>query len=134
MILSLTSFLSMIVLMLVNQCVDGFCLRGELKTDMPIAGDLNYYCEYNDGFHVFRMRPGTQQTTTDCLRCSCDMDGLQCCGFGRNAGVVVVPPECKEIFYDCHSFYVTRLNESVDCFTNDPISIPPSRLLDQLLF
>ncbi|KAL3865570.1 hypothetical protein ACJMK2_042946 [Sinanodonta woodiana] len=134
MIKSLTaSFLYMTILMMANQHVEAFCLRDELKTDLTTAGDQKYYCEYNDGVHVFRMSPGTQQITADCLRCSCDMDGLQCCGFGRNAGVVILPTECKEISFGCHSFYVKRLNESLDCFTNDPITIPPRHLLDQPL-
>ncbi|KAL3865551.1 hypothetical protein ACJMK2_042946 [Sinanodonta woodiana] len=80
MIKSLTaSFLYMTILMMANQHVEAFCLRDELKTDLTTAGDQKYYCEYNDGVHVFRMSPGTQQITADCLRCSCDMDGLQCC-------------------------------------------------------
>jgi hypothetical protein len=59
----------------------------------------------------------------DCLECKCSTtQGLQCCGFGFAAGVVVPPEGCEAHNDACHLVFVKKDNPSEICHQLKPIN------------
>ncbi len=51
----------------------------------------------------------------DCLECKCTTQGLQCCGFGFAAGVVVPPEGCQAHNDACNLVFVKKDNPNEIC-------------------
>ncbi|KAL5012477.1 hypothetical protein ScPMuIL_011028 [Solemya velum] len=114
--------------------VYGSCFFKQISVDQTETGRFRYICEYSLShgglskgaeFHsLLKVFPGSQFTTTDCLKCDCTMEGLQCCGIGRMGGVSVAPEGCVFLTDGCKQLIVRRNDSSLDCFSGEPI--PPS--------
>ncbi|CAE1315815.1 unnamed protein product [Acanthosepion pharaonis] len=88
-----------VLLAFVVACATAMCIKGNMKR-VPYKwskGEL-LYCEYKE----MKFKVGSKFTDVDaCMRCSCDENGLDCCGIGYYAGVMsiegceIVPDHCK---------------------------------------
>jgi hypothetical protein len=50
-----------------------------------------------------------------CLECKCTKQGLQCCGFGFSAGIIVPPEGCIAYNDACNLIFVKKDNSSAIC-------------------
>ena len=72
-------------------------------------GNVNQYCVYKN------LKVATGSTfklfAPHCIDCKCTTEGLQCCGFGFAAGVVV-PPEGCVAYNDACNLVIVKANHT----------------------
>ena len=68
------------------------------------------------------MLPGSKVrlAAPHCEECICSKTGLQCCGFGFKAGVVIAPPGCVTHNDGCKLIFVKATNATQKCEGTKP--------------
>ncbi|CAF1099716.1 unnamed protein product [Rotaria sordida] len=99
-----------VVLFLFISQVHGSCVRSLLK--QPPSNDTSdnkiteKYCEYSGMQHPI----GSYWNSSypDCLRCECNENGLECCGYEREAGSIEPPEGCELLEGICEVVFVQQ--------------------------
>ncbi|XP_071096439.1 beta-microseminoprotein-like [Haliotis cracherodii] len=95
----------------------GFCTIDKVYTDMSKFGTITQYCMYRG----LKMQVGSHIKTADCMECTCDKNGLSCCGYGIKGGVFGAPEGCKVIADGCTVLMVKADDETKDCFSGSTL-------------
>ncbi|CAF3391271.1 unnamed protein product [Rotaria sp. Silwood1] len=84
----------------------------------------NQYCEYFG--KKYAINTNWTSPFPDCLDCLCADYGLECCGFGTQAGPNIPPAGCELVLGICEVRFVRKNDPSQVCNENGPVN--PKRL------
>nr|AGG35567.1 PfN44 [Pinctada fucata] len=111
-------FFKIVLVSLLFSQINGFCYKTFGRIDKTVSGRLIPVCEFN-GLDIL---DGSTFSTAACTECVCNEGTLACCGYGINGGKVVAPPGCKTVADGCEVLVVKEYDETLDCFTGQPIN------------
>lgn len=81
---------------------------------------MNQYCIYKN---MKLLRGSSFKTAApDCIECKCTNQGLRCCGFGFQSGVIVPPEGCIAHNDACNLIFVKITNSSEVCYQSNSIN------------
>ncbi|CAM4756521.1 unnamed protein product [Rotaria magnacalcarata] len=103
--------------------VRGSCFLDTLKsspsnnTSKKQIDDI--YCDY--GGIKYAINTTWTLPYPDCLNCQCSQYGLECCGFGSEAGIIEPPENCQLVKGTCEVRFVRQDDPSKPCDQGDVI-------------
>ncbi|CAF2377261.1 unnamed protein product [Rotaria sp. Silwood2] len=126
--MTLFAYRLVVVLFLFISQVYGSCYFDLLKSSSSNNSSGNQiidkYCEYFG--KKYAINTNWTSPFPDCLHCQCADYGLECCGFGIQAGPNIPPAGCEVVLGICEVQFVRTDDSSQACNDSGPVN--PKRL------